>query len=290
MTKSAMGTKLPKKLEQKMQIVSEQIRLVRLSRNLSVAQIAERATCLPLTVSRIEKGIPTVAIGIYLRVLYALQLDDDLLPIAAYHIAALICRAENFLKRIANDSYAGNILTKLTVLKTHLRPMLHPLSHYAPDEPVYKSELMQAEQLFSEISTLLEAANYKNRCKVVVPKHGKLLLQIRGRSGWNYNYKFDVEDHLISYTDAAGAKLITDVPLQVVEMFEGKPDGTTKSYFCSKNSRIYKIMHYTSIDDCVTKIVSFLSTPDGGNKHDAIYCLIIVICFSALMLQPLQIL
>lgn len=33
----------------------------------------------PLTVFRIEKGAPTVAIGIYLRVLYALQLDDDIL-------------------------------------------------------------------------------------------------------------------------------------------------------------------------------------------------------------------
>ena len=65
-----------------MQIVDEQIRLARLRRNLSVAQIAERATCLPLTVSRIEKGAPTVAIGIYLRVLYALQLDDDILLLA----------------------------------------------------------------------------------------------------------------------------------------------------------------------------------------------------------------
>ena len=36
----------------------------------------------PLTVSRIEKGAPTVAIGIYLRVLYALQLDDDILLLA----------------------------------------------------------------------------------------------------------------------------------------------------------------------------------------------------------------
>ena len=43
MTKSTMGTKLPRKLEQKMQIVGEQIRLARLRRNLSVAQIAERA-------------------------------------------------------------------------------------------------------------------------------------------------------------------------------------------------------------------------------------------------------
>ena len=69
-----MGTKLPRKLEQKMQIVGEQIRLARLRR--------KRATCSPLTVSRIEKGVPTVAIGIYLRVLYALQLDDDILLLA----------------------------------------------------------------------------------------------------------------------------------------------------------------------------------------------------------------
>ena len=56
--------------------------LARLRRNLSVAQVAERATCSPLTVSRIEKGTPTVAIGIYLRVLYALQLEDDILLLA----------------------------------------------------------------------------------------------------------------------------------------------------------------------------------------------------------------
>ena len=65
-----------------MQIVGEQIKLARLRRNLSIAQVAERATCSPLTVSRIEKGAPTVAIGIYLRVLYVLQLDDDILSLA----------------------------------------------------------------------------------------------------------------------------------------------------------------------------------------------------------------
>ena len=50
MSKTTMGNKLPRKLEQKMQTVGEQI--------------------------------PTVAIGIYLRVLYALQLDDDILLLA----------------------------------------------------------------------------------------------------------------------------------------------------------------------------------------------------------------
>ena len=50
-TKSTMSTKLPRKLEQKMQIMGEQIRLARLRRNLSIAQFSERATCSLLTVS-----------------------------------------------------------------------------------------------------------------------------------------------------------------------------------------------------------------------------------------------
>ncbi|KGN99607.1 transcriptional regulator [Porphyromonas macacae] len=82
MAKNTIGTNLLRKLEQKMQIVGEQIKLTRLRRNLSVAQIAERAACSPLTVSRIEKGSPTVSIGIYLWVLYAFQLEDDILHLA----------------------------------------------------------------------------------------------------------------------------------------------------------------------------------------------------------------
>lgn len=82
MAKNTMGTKLPHKLEQSMQIVGEQIRLARLRRNLSMAQVAERATCSTLTLARIEKGAATVAIGIYLRVLYALQLENDILLLA----------------------------------------------------------------------------------------------------------------------------------------------------------------------------------------------------------------
>jgi hypothetical protein len=30
----------------------------------------------------VEKGLPTVSVGIFLRVLYALQLDDDILCLA----------------------------------------------------------------------------------------------------------------------------------------------------------------------------------------------------------------
>lgn len=82
MSKSTIATHLPRKAEQNLRIVGEQIRLARLRRDLSIAQIAERASCSELTVMRVEKGASTVAIGIYMRILFALGLDESILYIA----------------------------------------------------------------------------------------------------------------------------------------------------------------------------------------------------------------
>ena len=82
MSKSTMANNLPRRAEQNLRVVGEQIRLARLRRDLSIVQIAERASCSELTVMRVEKGMPTVAIGIYLRILFALGLDESILYIA----------------------------------------------------------------------------------------------------------------------------------------------------------------------------------------------------------------
>ncbi|MBQ8968368.1 MAG: helix-turn-helix domain-containing protein [Bacteroidaceae bacterium] len=82
MAKNTLGNRLPRKLAQNLQIVGEQIRMARLRRNLSLEQVAERASCSLPTLMGVERGKPTVSMGIYLRVLYALQLDADILLLA----------------------------------------------------------------------------------------------------------------------------------------------------------------------------------------------------------------
>lgn len=83
MSKRTFGKMLPKALAQNLTIMGEQIMLARKRRHLSMQDIAERATITRLTVSKVEKGDPSVSIGIYARILHALNLGNDIVKIAA---------------------------------------------------------------------------------------------------------------------------------------------------------------------------------------------------------------
>ncbi len=63
--------------------LGENIKLARLRRKLSAAQIAERANISRATLWHVEKGSPSVAMGIYCQVLFILGLEKDLLKVAA---------------------------------------------------------------------------------------------------------------------------------------------------------------------------------------------------------------
>lgn len=59
MSKSTFGNQLPRALSQDLKLVGEQIRLACLRRNLSMEQIAERATCSVPSLASVENGKPT---------------------------------------------------------------------------------------------------------------------------------------------------------------------------------------------------------------------------------------
>ena len=69
--------------EKILETMGEQIKLARLRRQLSVELVAERAGISRATLWNVEKGLPSVAIGIYAAVLHALNnMDKDLLLVA----------------------------------------------------------------------------------------------------------------------------------------------------------------------------------------------------------------
>lgn len=66
-----------------LETLGENIRLARLRRNVSSSLQAERAGISRPTLTMIEKGAPSVALGSYVQVLVALGLEKDLLQVAA---------------------------------------------------------------------------------------------------------------------------------------------------------------------------------------------------------------
>ena len=69
--------------EEILKTMGEQIKLARLRRNLTVELVAERAGISRASLWKVEKGSPSVAMGIYAAVLHALNnMDKDLLLVA----------------------------------------------------------------------------------------------------------------------------------------------------------------------------------------------------------------
>jgi len=81
------------------------MRDARLRRRISVAIMAERASISRMTLSRVEKGEPGVAMGIYATVLFVLGMVDRLAEIseAKHDAVGLELEQERLPKRIRNS-------------------------------------------------------------------------------------------------------------------------------------------------------------------------------------------
>lgn len=77
-TKTVLLPKLTKVLEE----MGENIKLARLRRKLTTAQVAERTGISRSTLWQVEKGLPSVALGAYAQALFVLGLEKDLQLVA----------------------------------------------------------------------------------------------------------------------------------------------------------------------------------------------------------------
>ena len=79
---SRNGIILLPKNKRLLQTVGENIKLARLRRKLTMDQVSERAGISRPTLSSLEKGSPSISLGIILQVLLVLGLEKDILLLA----------------------------------------------------------------------------------------------------------------------------------------------------------------------------------------------------------------
>lgn len=82
MAKETTGRALPRPLAKKLKVLGEQFKNARLRRGMTMEQLAEKALVSRIVVSNIEKGSRSTAIGYYMKVLLALELENDILLVA----------------------------------------------------------------------------------------------------------------------------------------------------------------------------------------------------------------
>jgi transcriptional regulator with XRE-family HTH domain len=99
MSRQTFGKVMPRALNKMLTLMGERIMLARKRRHLSMQDVADRATVTRLTVSKVEHGDPTVAMGIYARVLYALNLEQDITLLAADDVLGRQLQDAQLLKK-----------------------------------------------------------------------------------------------------------------------------------------------------------------------------------------------
>ena len=80
--KDTASSTLPIPVKRALRMLGEDIRLARLRRRIPMALMAERVNVSRTTLTKVEKGYPSVSLGVYATVLFVLGMIDRLADLA----------------------------------------------------------------------------------------------------------------------------------------------------------------------------------------------------------------
>lgn len=185
--------------------------------------------------------------------------DENFDIIPAFKLTKLVSACKVFVLQmpdyIVPSSIIGNQLAELSNL---LHPLLHPLSHYVPDIPTYKSELRRAIRIYDTLSKELAHADYQTHCRVVCEKDQKLEFIVKGISGWWNKYTLRLNENLYRYDNNKGGQSFSLCEIRALKIEGMTNGGVVESQQINNNDALAKIMVYSSLQDCYNKIIYYI--------------------------------
>ena len=181
------------------------------------------------------------------------KIDGNLMQIESYKLSALIHKFHRFLERVGEDT------TDIEIIISLLRALLHPLSHYEIDSPMYRKELVLIEKAYRNVEKMIAVKNFKTSSKCILDAGSRIRLNIKN-SVIDYYYDIALIENIISYNST-----VVEAKCRLKRMY-GTLDGSAQGeYTPNKNNKNY---HYDSLKDMVSKISSYIVTQ--GQKLDSL--------------------
>lgn len=173
-----------------------------------------------------------------------LFLNDDFTTLPGFKVEQ---RAEAVGKLFAK---IGEDTQHIYFLLSYLHPLIHPLSHYEEEAPVYRSELEEVEKAINGFREQVE--NFPKKCALLIGKGNKLAVHYDTPDGvYKSIYQLTFEENVWLYKDAAGNPKLTEGNCRTYFM-EGWLNGAYLGAYRLKPN-IQKFS-YTSLDDGLQKI------------------------------------
>ncbi len=149
----------------------------------------------------------------------------------------------------------------INVIDSYLSPLIHPLSHYEDDIPVYRNELLEVEDAINGLVRQIE--DFPRKCRLLVGNGDVLCIQYNKADGsYQSKYFVNLEDNLWLYKDASGNAKLSDCKCRMVYM-EGEENGIPLPVFAASKNTHFK---YASLDEAMRQIYDY----EVNNKHHAV--------------------
>lgn len=197
---------------------------------------------LPASANYFRKALEKLLCEKYLPKELFLNEDFTLMP--GFKLTSRVAAVYRLFRLVGMDT------SYISTIDTYLHPLIHPLSHYEEESPIYRAELLEVEKAYESLSNQL--VNFNHHCQLLSGKNTKLEIHYSTTDGsYKAVYQLLLDDNLWIYKTNAGTYALSDCACMIVYM-KGEKNGVDETPFKPKK-RDYRFT-YASLDEALQKI------------------------------------